>query len=910
MIEEMRIFLKSREDAISKYFANIEHPLKQAAIRLGVVSDYAARHAGLMMELLQENAQTHPDDRNSYLERVKNSALSNPSALFMREMRLYRHKHLLRLMLLESVGMLDTAQVMRHWSYCADALILHTLDYCQQQIALRYGKPQNFAQKQANLITIAMGKLGGEELNFSSDIDLIFAYDDVGMTDGGESISNQQFFTKVVQLFVQIMQNTTADGFIFRVDLRLRPNGDSGALVPSLTAMEAYYQDQGRDWERYAMVKARLIRKEASITPSWFAQLITPFVYRRYVDYGVIESLRGMKAMIEREIQINPALDDIKRGQGGIREIEFIVQNFQLIRGGRFRPLRKQSTLEALDILKKEQLLRHSDALRQAYLFLRKLENCIQSLNDQQTHQLPQNQTKRWQILLAMQYASWEEFMAQLNQYQRIVSMAFRSMFTKDAYVEDDQRMLQSQLLNLWHGHIESTMAANLLKSMGYNEPARCYQLIYAFRHGSRCRRLSQGARMRLDRFMLVLLQELTHVDKTEAVLLQVMQLLDNIVHRSAYLALLAENPPVLNELLFWFAHNSFIATLIINQPFLLEVLLDQRKDWRPLSRSALKKIIRQLLAEDDNAQMQEEILRQFKLSHWLQAARAEFYGYYSAVRIAQFLSDVAHVILHEVVHLAYKQLEPRHAEMKSIMKNFAIIAYGTLGSQEMNYRSDLDLVFIHQVKPLQEALVTRLTQKILHMLTMRTQSGILYNVDTRLRPSGTAGLLISHIDAFVTYQKKQAWTWEHQALVRARMILGGSVFGQIFLNLKREIFSAPKDVGMVKDKIASMFLKVVGQQQIHVDRMVHDELLRLEFLIQFLVLTSGEPALAKCTQLPQHVYALHKTGVINNEQRKLMIKIFNELQKNLHASLLSPQDAIDFPYSQELKALYTHWLS
>jgi glutamate-ammonia-ligase adenylyltransferase len=457
--------LSSKSWFIEKNLSALTHPLKESIEILLLISDYACRQIALLKSLLVEDKCNSVLEREDYFRAIYNIKADLPQPLYLRELRQFRHTHFLRLLLLEIAGTASTEEVMRSWSDCADAIILHALDYCKWSLSIRYGIPRDDEGNEVPFFTLAMGKLGGRELNYSSDIDLIFAFSIAGFTDGEEVITNQQYFSKMVQQLVMVLHTVTADGFVFRVDLRLRPNGDSGPLVSSLAAMETYYQDQGRDWERYAMVKARVIAKCVDKVHPWFERLIIPFVYRRYVDFSVIESLRSMKAMIECEVQLTPRLDDIKRGQGGIREVEFIIQNFQLIRGGRLPQLQQQNAILTLAVLKQEQLLPRSEALKQAYLFLRKLENVLQSLNDQQTHSLPEDTIKQAQILLAMGYAQWDDLLARLQQYQRIISHSFHSVLgTVDVY-KDEKRLLTNQLASLWQGHVEDTMAINLLTS-------------------------------------------------------------------------------------------------------------------------------------------------------------------------------------------------------------------------------------------------------------------------------------------------------------------------------------------------------------------------------------------------------------------------------------------------------------
>ncbi|MFC3909920.1 bifunctional [glutamate--ammonia ligase]-adenylyl-L-tyrosine phosphorylase/[glutamate--ammonia-ligase] adenylyltransferase [Legionella dresdenensis] len=882
--------LLPRKALFEKYIAKPEHALTQAAYKLILSSSYAGSHIPVIQKMLADNDYQQPLAFSDYQKRIAEiPKLSQPQ--MSAAIRHFRHYHFLRLMLREAGGLATVEETMASWSDFADAAILAILEYCQEELSARYGKPRESNGDCAQIYVLAMGKLGGRELNYSSDIDLIIAYSASGNTDGQEQISNQQYYTRVVQLFIQLMQTVTAEGFVFRIDLRLRPNGESGALVSSLAAMETYYQEQGRDWERYAMVKARLL---GGSNNDWFSRLITPFVYRRYVDFSVIESLRSMKAMIEREIQLNPALDDIKRGAGGIREIEFIIQNFQLIRGGRMLHLRQQNALAALAALKANNLLLRTDALKKAYLFLRRLENCLQSLNDQQTHSLPTDPVKQAQIVLALGFENWDDLLARLHKYQRIVNTIFRSMLANAPVYEDNDRLLANQLASLWNGHVETNMAINWLASFGYKEAERCYHLIHEFKHSSRCRRLHQAARIRLERFMVLLLAQLALVNNTESVMLQVIRLLENIVGRSAYLALLTENPGVLNEILYWFEHSPFITSLLVNYPFLLEMLLEQQTKWHPPSRKQLRNQLKNQLAAVTELEIQQEILRQFKLSYWLLTARAELQKKINAVTAGRFLADLAEVILGEVVNLACAQLALKHQEIVRVKSRFAIIGYGKLGSREMNYNSDLDLVFIHTARQEDERIMIRLTQKIIHMLTTRSSFDILYQVDTRLRPSGEAGLLVSRLEAYIDYQLNNAWTWEHQALTRARIITGNRSIASAFNRLKNEVICQPReraslwaDVQAMRDKM----LRYLASDQI---KNIPGGLLDLEFYIQFCVLAHPSASLCQETSIPGLLKKLLATKKILLSEYNVLYKAYKRYHAILHQYLLSENQPTD----------------
>ncbi|MGQ3890549.1 bifunctional [glutamate--ammonia ligase]-adenylyl-L-tyrosine phosphorylase/[glutamate--ammonia-ligase] adenylyltransferase [Legionella sp. CNM-4043-24] len=887
--------LKLRLPNIQRLFPDCSHPLHAAIRDVLLVSTYAGRHIDCLQQLMNDDSCLNPLDLNDYT-RLLHEQVALDNSHFPRALRRFRHYHFLRLMLREQAGLASTEDTLLAWSDFADAVILHALAWCQQELSLRYGQARDANGMPVQLYVLAMGKLGGRELNYSSDVDLIMVISSSGYTDGKESQSNEQYFTRVVQSFIQVLQNISEDGFVFRVDLRLRPNGDSGALVSSLAAMETYYQEQGRDWERYAMVKARVLGS----TPDWFHSLISAFTYRRYVDFSVIESLRSMKSMIEREIQRNPRLDDIKRGLGGIREIEFIVQNVQLIRGGRIPSLRQQSLLQALEAVHQEKLLPKTAALRQAYLFLRRLENCLQSENDQQTHSLPADPERQAQIAYAMGYESWEALMNRLQQYRRIISYLFHAVLHTNDQPEDGERLLMNQLTSVWQGHVETDMAINLLASLGYQQAERCYQLIHAFRHAPRCRRLTQAARLRLDRFMVLLLRQLTDMDHAESVLLNVIHLLENIVGRSAYLALLTENLCALHELLYWFAESPFITELLVTHPFLLELLLANTGRWQTPTRHQLEQQLTQQLAlcEDDEAR--EDSLRQFKLTQWLSVARAELRGQVSAQRAAGFLADLAQAVLAQVVLLAARQLNDRYPAINAVVEKLAIIAYGKLGSREMNYNSDLDLVFLHTCPPDQEAYVIRLTQKIIHMLTARSQFGILYQVDTRLRPSGESGLLVSRLSAFVNYQQASAWTWEHQALIRARIIAGDSRSRAVFRQLKKDVLSMSRDEAMIRTDVQGMREKIKQQLGSEGVKYAPGALIDLEFFVQYLVLISPIPSISRYTHTSSLLRQLASHSVLTSSECSVLQRALRAYHRALHAGLLNPEKQTDWEQERE----------
>ena len=870
-----------------RYFSRIDSELP--ILKLLSSSELARTRHQQIYDLITSDDCLKRLQFKDYIRILQRTSLNSSVEQFKKVLRTIRIQHLFRLLLRELADISTTEHTTADWSDFADAVILYTIQYCLHQLQQKYGLTQ-YDLNDLPLHVIAVGKLGGQELNFSSDIDIVFAFEQAGHTAGEQSITHQELYTKVIQQFIQILQPPTSLGHVFRVDLRLRPFGSSGPLAMSYPALETYYQEEGRDWERFAMVKARLINRSKVQHQKMIEQIIIPFVYRRYVDFSVIESLRGMKVMIEREIKQNPMLNDIKRGQGGIRELEFIIQSVQLIRGGRISKLRCTSAMGALDRIGEAQLISETDELKQAYWFLRQLENTIQTYHDQQSHRVPDSREIQEQLALSMNFRSWDEVQSRLKKTQETIHRLFTKVLGQsDSYI-DEKRLYANQLNNIWQGHVESTMAINYFIHLNYHNPEKCYQLIQSFRQSPKCRRLTQTAQMRLNRFMILLLKELEDIENTDEVLLQVIHLLDQIVGRSIYLALLSENPQVLKEVLYWFEHSAFITKLIVKQPFLLEVLIDQSKDWLPPDKTQLAELLDKKLENVTDEEMLNEALRQFKLSNWLLAARAEHFQLSPVHDISRFLAEIAEVIIQRVLLLSAKHLKHKYPEIHHVLSHFAIVAYGKFGACEMSYSSDLDLVFLHTVSEEQVPIINRLSQKVIHSLTLCLQSGVLYDVDTRLRPSGASGLLVSHLDAFIQYQQKQAWTWEHQALVRARVVFGEAEFLENFLRLKENVLFSKRSSTQLKADVLNMKNRMSSEVK-NVDmKYAPGGLIDLEFLVQYLVLSNPHKNLVRLTNTLDLMFQLFKNKTIAKKEFVLLKNAYLNYHQALHQLILKSE--------------------
>lgn len=863
---------------------NTSIAVRNALITLWSTSDFAKKHTRIITQILDSDALHQTWNHARYRKDLQQLSDDQTHLSFGKQLRYFRHFHILRLWLRELAGVASTQETMECWSRCAQEIIVCALHFCEMELSARYGYPKNSAGKPSKISVIAMGKLGGDELNFSSDIDLIFVYSEGGETTGPSRIDNQQYFAMLVKRFIQLLQENRAEGFVFRVDLRLRPFGESGPLAISKAALEAYYQEQGRDWERYAMVKAKVLGAQSS----WFAAFITPFVYRRYIDYSVIESLRSMKSMIERELQQNPRLNDIKRGKGGIREIEFIVQNVQLIRGGRIPHIQQRNAITAIRTLAKYDLLDRAKVLEQAYLFYRKLENALQIQNDEQRHHLSNDPTVLYKIGRVMGFDSIDTLQEKINQYQRIISQLFQSVLREAASFEDVNRVLIRQMSDVWLGHVEERMAINWLKTMGFQSTKRCYQLLQGFRHSARVRRLSQTARLRLDRFMVRLLIALSQKTSSDEILLRLIQLLEKIIGRSAYLALLAENPLVLEETIQWFSHSPYISKLLTQHPFLLEVLVDVNAQWLPWSRAQLNTQLEHALALCHDDEQAQERLGEFKLKAVLMVARSELTNTITSVRAGRFLSDLAQVIVENICRLVWRQLSEKYPELAHQSNKFSVVAYGKAGSREMNYNSDLDLVFLHQLPTSLESALNRVTQKIVHLLTVRRQSGTLYEVDTRLRPSGSSGLLVSPLDAFIYYQLHKAWTWEHQALLKARVFYGAASFKRKLAALKREVVCCHYPKEGLRETVLSMRKKMGYSSATPLDiKYMEGGLLDLEFLLQYIVLSEQAVSALQFSNGFSLLQHLHLKEKLNTTQFLCLKEAYQNYHQCLHQRLL-----------------------
>ena len=759
---------------------------------------------------------------------------SGSDADMLSGLRRWRRREMVRIAWRALAGWARVEETLSDLSDFADAAIRVSVEHARQGLVARYGEPRSSAGEVQPLVVVAMGKLGGRELNFSSDVDLVLLFPEHGETDGPRPIANEEFFTRLGQGMIRLLETASQDGFTLRVDMRLRPFGDSGPLVTSFASLEDYLPLHGRDWERYAYVKARPVT-----APERYAEIraaaLGPFVYRRYLDYGVFESLREMKSLIEREVERRELAGHIKLGPGGIREIEFIVQAFQLIRGGRERRLQTPSLLQALAILGELQLLPGAAVaqLRAAYLYLRRLENSLQMLADGQVHQLPGDGLSQERIALAMGASDWAALRADLGRHQASVSEHFNRVVFGAA--RRGSPAVTIDLGRLWDDGAESAVLAESLSRAGFGEAAQAAQMLLALRASALVRKLDEPGRQRLQALLPPLLGDIGAAglagSEQLAVLRRIVSILEATGKRSAYFALLRESQPARSRLIEICRHGDFLVRQIASYPLLLDELVDERllselPDRRALARE-LQAAMQQV--DDEDPEHQVEALCHFQRAAVFRIAVADLTGRLPVMRVSDRLTEIAELIIARAMELAWRQITAQfgvpHCGEGAARRPVSICAvgYGKLGGLELGYASDLDLVFLHDsrgerqetdspgaagaaVRPIDNPLFfVRLAQRLVHLLTMHSAAGRLYEVDVRLRPSGKGGLLITQIDAFAEYQRHEAWTWEHQALLHARAVAGAPELCAEFERTRLEALRHAVRRETLRDEVRSM---------------------------------------------------------------------------------------------------------
>ena len=892
-------------------------------VRVWAYSDFVAelcvREPVLLADLL-EQGDLHRDYRaQEYREHLQAvMARVRDEEHLMDVLRHQRKREMLRIAWRDLAGWAGLQETLRDLSLLADACVDTALDRIYTWACRDWGTPYSETGQQQRLVVLGMGKLGAYELNFSSDIDLIFAFPEHGSTRNNKAISNEEFFTRVAQRLIHVIGTGTYQGRVYRVDMRLRPYGESGPLVMCFDAVEDYYQSQGREWERYAMIKARVIGGDL-VAGNQLIRMLRPFTYRRYLDFGAFESLREMKIMIAQEVARKGMESNIKLGPGGIREIEFIGQAFQLIRGGREAELQVRGIVPVLKLLARKKYLPVfvTEQLLHAYEFLRRVENRLQALADEQTHTLPDEEPEQKRLALAMGYADWNAFTRALHRHRQHVQEHFEQIFA--APQAEKQTAMDSEWFALWQDSIERAAAVSLLQENGYEDPEYVLGLLRGFHESSAYRARSEQGQARIDHLMPLLLGAIVGAEHQDECLLRIINMLEAIAGRSAYLSLLVENPMALSQLVRLFTISPWIAELLSQHPVLLDELLDPRALYAPLSRVDLNEEMRSLLeqVDADDLEQQMERLRYFKQSGILHVAAADVAGVMPLMVVSDHLTEIAEVVLEKVLDIARGTFVRRHGRPSCLVEGkidypgFAIIGYGKLGGIELGYGSDLDLVFLHDSRGEQQftegpkvidngMFFARLGQRIIHILNAHTPSGILYEVDMRLRPSGASGLLVSDMEAYAHYQREEAWTWEHQALVRARHVAGDQRIAQQFWRIRTEILCKERDPARlqqeVRDMRERMRSELGGKDPERFDlKQGHGGIADIEFLVQYLILRWAyrEPDLCMYTDNIRQLQALGDKGILSASEVQRLSDAYRAYRARGHHLVLQDAPAI-----------------
>lgn len=868
-----------------------------------------ARAPALIEELISQGQLTRALRDDELREELSAPAFRGIEAERWDALRRFRRRHMVRIAWRDIAGWATLDETLGELSALADAAIQFAYATSYADMVVRYGTPRG-AQSNAEqeLMILGMGKLGGRELNYSSDIDLIFLYPEEGQTDGARSTDNAEFFLRVGQKIVQTLANPTVEGIAYRVDLRLRPFGDSGRLALGFGAFEDYLQQHGRDWERYAYVKARAITGQGHF-PALYDETLRPFVYRRYLDFGVFESLRDMKAMIAREVERRELQNHVKLGPGGIREIEFIVQAFQLMRGGADGRLRNPELQRVLPLLVGQRLLRAQvvQELTESYRYLRLVENRLQEWNDEQTHELPEDDAARARLARSLGIEHWSEFYDQLQQHRTRVAQHFaQTVFGPTADPQLTAHSVQRPFdLEMPLGDREA-----FVRELGFEDSTPICTALDELRASAYYRRLDTTGLRRLQELMPRLLRHVAKVPEPVTTFTRLSKIFEMIGGRTVYLALLNENANTLPRLVELVSRSQFLADQIAMHPLLLDELIDERLMNDPPTRERFEEelVSRRHAMQEDDPEHQVELLRQFQRAALFRVAVADLTGQLPLMKVSDRLTDIAELIVREALSLAYAQTIAKHgepicvrAEGTSYRADLIVVAYGKLGGLELGYASDLDLVFLHDAGG--EASRTngaqsientvffqRLAQRLIHLLTVHSASGRLYEVDTRLRPGGNRGLLAQTLESFREYEFQEAWTWEHQSLLRARAIAGRAELQALFEDARIEVLRKAVRREDLKTEVRNMRAKMrenlskakAGQFDIKQDA---GGVADLEFLVQYWMLKWADrhPEIVIFSDNIRQLESLASGNLIPQSTVDFLVDTYRRYRERLH---------------------------
>jgi glutamate-ammonia-ligase adenylyltransferase len=839
---------------------------------------------------------------------------------FMDDLRRLRRRELVRIAWRDLTGAAPFPETLAETSALADAAITGALAFAERALRPRYGIPRSAAGEAQELLVIGMGKLGGGELNFSSDIDLVFLFPEGGDTDGPRPVSNEEYFTRLGQSLIRLLDTRTAEGFVYRVDMRLRPLGEVGPLAMNFAAFEGYLQQHGRDWERYAWVKARAVTG-ADRYRDLYANVVRPFVYRRYLDFGVYESLREMKAMIAREVERRELQDNVKLGPGGIREIEFIVQSQQLIRGGTEPALQVPSLLAALPRLAGAKLLAPATVaeLSESYAFLRQVENRLQMENDAQEHELPADPAGRERLAAAAGFDAWASFVAALDGHRRRVTRHFDAVVLGRGGKEQPST---GGLESLWTDQPVLERVVEDVARFRLADTASAARLLFELRQSSYFRRLDAYGRRRLAILVPRLLDAVARAEagggQGQPLLARLLGIVEAIGGRTAYLALLNENSQALERLVEACRTGDYLARQVAAHPLLLDELLDARVfETLPDRAQFAQELAARLGHAGDDEEQRVDALRHFRRAATFRIALQDLAGRLPLMQVSDRLTDVAELIVEQALAIAWRHTaaqygEPRCEDAEGLRApRVGVAGYGKLGGMELGYASDLDLVFLHDSagknqqtagrKPVDNAVFfLRLAQRLVHVLTVHTPAGRLYEVDVRLRPSGKGGLAFTQIGAFEDYQRREAWTYEHQALLHSRWVAGDALLGAKFEAIRRAVLAESVKRETLREEILAMRERMRAEHGKPPDGqfdLKHDRggIADIEFLAQYWVLrhVREHPPLAEFADTIRHLESVGSAALVDHRVIDRLVDAYRAYRSAAHHLSLEQRPAV-----------------
>jgi glutamate-ammonia-ligase adenylyltransferase len=883
------------------------------------------RHPELIEDFIQTRDLDHGISRNAWQDKIGRhlESVATEDDL-MDTLRRIRRREMVRIAWRDLAGCSEIQETMAELTGLTEILIDEALKVLYKWHCASHGVPHGKSGKPQRLVVIGMGKLGGGEMNFSSDVDIIFAYSETGQTQGhagGEG--TEAFFNRLCRSLVKVLGTRTVEGQVFRVDTRLRPFGENGPIVMHFDSMENYYQIQGREWERYAWIKARAVAGDLE-DGRQLVNRLSPFIYRRYLDYGAFEALRDMKRRIALEVARKEMKDNVKLGPGGIREIEFFAQAFQLIRGGVAQDLQERSLGKVLEVLARDGYVpaQVCGELWEAYKFLRMVENRLQEFDDQQTHTIPGDDRGKSCLALSMGFSKWSELQGQLTAIMSRVHHHFSRILEPEEIEENPDNPMAA----VWENFASVDQTLEILTAAGFADPSRAARLLDEFRTGFETRALSKNGRERLNRLIPAVLRQVGRCRQPDVALGRILDLIRTIERRTCYLSLLLENPEALAHLIHLSLASPWVISFLSQHPVLLDELLDPRTLYLPPEREELRQDIRHRLDRTDTADLEYvlEALCIFKQANTLRVAAADVTGALPLMKVSDHLSYIAETVLEKILEIAWNYLTENHGipecnlDGAVCQKGFAVAAYGKLGGLELGYSSDLDLVFLHAgtasqthggKRPMDSPqFYSRLGQRVIHMLTARTRAGFLYDADMRLRPSGDSGLLVSHIDAFRQYQMEDAWTWEHQALVRSRSIAGDKDLARRFEVIRREVLCKPRDPEKLKQQVLEMRDRVRKEHFIQKGKtfdlkQARGGIVDIEFLVQYLVLRHAHkhPEITRWTDNVRLLEALSTSGILSLETAYPLRQAYLTYRAAVHRESLqnSPDPVSEFTFDR-----------